>query len=106
MALKIKQIAKQRGFTMVQVAERLGVNPVSLSSAINGNPTVATLEKIANVLGVDVADFFDKEDKPTINGYVEIGGEIMKISSAVDLEKALEKAKKIGVIRPVECVKN
>ena len=95
MALKIKQIAKQRGFTMVQVAERLGVNPVSLSSAINGNPTVATLEKIANVLGVDVADFFDKEDKPTINGYVEIGGEIMKISSAVDLEKALEKAKKL-----------
>jgi len=95
MVLKIKQIARQRGFTMVQVAERLGVNPVSLSSAINGNPTVATLEKIANVLGVDVADFFDKADKPTINGYVDIGGEIMKISSAVDLGKALEKAKKL-----------
>lgn len=93
MALKIKQIAKQRGFTMAHVAERLGVNPVSLSSAINGNPTVATLEKIANVLGVDVADFFDKADKPTINGYVEIGGEIMKISEISDLERALDKAK-------------
>ena len=94
-ALKIKQIAKERGYTMVQVAERLGVNPVSLSSAINGNPTVATLEKIANVLGVNVSDFFEKDDRsPAINGYIEVNGEILKISSVADLEKALEKAKK------------
>lgn len=94
-ALKIKQLAKERGYTMVQVAEKLGVNPVSLSSAINGNPTVATLEKIANVLGVDVADFFEKDyGVPVINGYIEIGGEILKISSVFDLERALEKAQK------------
>lgn len=94
-ALRIKQIAKKRGYTMVQVAEKLGVNPVSLSSAINGNPTVATLEKIANVLGVDVADFFEKDDRsPVINGYVEVNGEILKILSVADLEKALEKAQK------------
>lgn len=94
-ALKIKQLAKARGYTMVQIAKELGINPVSLSTAVNGNPTVATLEKIANVLGVDVADFFEKDyGVPVINGYLEIGGEIMKISSVADLEKALEKAQK------------
>lgn len=94
-ALKIKQIAKERGYTMVQVAKELGINPVSLSTAVNGNPTVATLEKIANVLGVEVADFFEKSDKvPIVSGYVEVGGEILKISSIADLEKSLEKAQK------------
>lgn len=94
-ALKIKQIAKERGYTMVQVAEKLGVNPVSLSSAINGNPTVATLEKIANVLGVDIANFFEKSDKvPVVSGYVEVNDEILKILSVADLEKALEQAQK------------
>lgn len=94
-ALKIKQIAKERGYTMVQIAKELGINPVSLSTAVNGNPTVATLGKIANVLGVDISDFFEKDDRtPAINGYVEIDGEILKISSVADLEKALEKAKK------------
>lgn len=94
-ALRIKQIAKERGFTMVQVAEKLGINPVSLSTAVNGNPTVATLGKIANVLGVDISDFFEKNDRsPAINGYIEVNGEILKISSVADLEKALEKAHK------------
>lgn len=94
-ALKIKQIAKERGYTMVQIANELGINPVSLSTAVNGNPTVATLGKIANVLGVDVADFFEKDDRlPVINGYVEVNGEILKISSVADLEKALGKAQK------------
>lgn len=94
-ALKIKQLAKEHGYTMVQIAKELGINPVSLSTAVNGNPTVATLEKIANVLGVDVADFFEKDDRsPVVNGYVEVNGEILKISSVADLERALEKAQK------------
>ena len=45
---------------MQHVAEVIGVNRVSLSNSINGNPTIQTLEKIANALGVTVSELIDE----------------------------------------------
>ena len=57
--MRIKEVIQEKGLTINKVAELIGVNRVSLSSAINGNPTVETLEKIANALGVPVAELFE-----------------------------------------------
>ena len=46
MELRIKELCKEKGLTLQQVAEYMGVNRVSLSNSINGNPTIGTLEKI------------------------------------------------------------
>ena len=92
--LRIKQLVKEKGMTMAEVAKKLGVNPVNLSSAINGNPTLSTLSKIAEVLEVEVADLFEREEK-SIYGFVKIGGEILELSSFDDIEKALIKAKEL-----------
>ena len=91
--LKVKQIAKEKGLTMTKVAELMKVHPVNLSTTLNGNPTLTTLCKVAEVLGVEVADLFEREDRPTINGYVKVGIEMVEVSSISDLEKVLEKAK-------------
>ena len=91
--LRVKEIVKQRGLTLAKVAEMLDVHPVNLSTTLNGNPTIATLEKIANVLEVDFVELFEREDRPTINGYVKVGIEVVEVSSISDLEKVLEKAK-------------
>ncbi len=45
MELRIKELCKEKGLTLQQVAEYMGVNRVSLSNSINGNPTIGTLEK-------------------------------------------------------------
>ena len=95
MALRVKQIAKQKGLTMTKVAELMKVHPVNLSTTLNGNPTLTTLCKVAEVLGVEVADLFEKEDKPTICGFVKVGNDVMEISSVADLERVLEKAKSL-----------
>lgn len=58
MMLEIKAIIKREGYTVTSVAEKMGMTQVSLSRIINGNPTVETLEKIANVLNVDIGEFF------------------------------------------------
>ena len=50
--LKVKQIAKDKGLTMAKVAELMKVHPVNLSTTLNGNPTLSTLCKVAEVLGV------------------------------------------------------
>ena len=42
--LRIKEIAKSKGLTLTEIAEKLGVSKVSLSNSINGNPTVETLQ--------------------------------------------------------------
>lgn len=79
--LRIKEVAKQKGLTLTEVAQRMGISKVSLSNSINGNPTIETLSKIAEILGVHITDLFEPntEDFATLyrqndNGeYIEIG---------------------------------
>lgn len=91
--LRVKQIVKEKGLTMAKVAEMLEIHPVNLSSALNGNPTLSTLTRIAEVLGVEVAELFESENKPSIYGFVKIGEEVIEVASVSDLEKVTNKAK-------------
>ncbi|CEN33586.1 helix-turn-helix domain-containing protein [Capnocytophaga cynodegmi] len=57
--LRIKDILKEKALTQNELAEKLGVSQVALNKVINGNPTIETLLKIANVLEVDVRDLIE-----------------------------------------------
>jgi len=93
--LRIQEVLKLKGMTMNQLAEKLEINRVNLSNSINGNPTIATLEKIANILEVDVAELFAKPNTQNqISGFLEYNGEIYKIESILDLEILMEKIAK------------
>jgi len=93
--LRIKEILKLKGMTMNQLAEKLEINRVNLSNSINGNPTVKSLLKIAEILEVDVSELFAKPNtKNQISGYLEYNGEIYKIESISDIEKLIEKMEK------------
>ena len=84
--LKIKLIAKEKGMTLAKLAEEMGVHPVNLSSSLNGNPTLSTLTKIAEVLGVEVADLFEREEKVSVSGFIKVDNTIYEVSSVADLE--------------------
>lgn len=56
--LRIKDVLKEQGKTQIELSKALNVTPVGLNKIINGNPTVETLEKIADALEVDVRDLF------------------------------------------------
>lgn len=60
MSLRVKEVCKEKGITITQLAEILGIKQESLSRAINGNPTLDTLQKIANALNVPVSALFDE----------------------------------------------
>ena len=62
--LKIKEVIKNKGYSVTSLAEKIGMTQVSLSRIINGNPTVETLKKIATALDVDIRDLFNPT-KPT-----------------------------------------
>ena len=89
--LRIKEILKLKGLTMIQLAEKLEINRVNLSSSINGNPTLKSLLKIAEILEVDVTELFAKPiPKNNISGYLEYNGEIYKIERLSDVESFIE----------------
>lgn len=77
---------------MQEVADRIGIVRDTLTRQINGNPTVETLEKIANALEVDISELFapKKKEKETI-GFIKIDGVIHEIKSFDDLKNLLEK---------------
>lgn len=51
MPLRIKEVIKERGTTVQDLAERMGITRVGLSQHINGNPSVEVLERIASAIG-------------------------------------------------------
>jgi transcriptional regulator with XRE-family HTH domain len=58
---RLRQIRRQKDLTQEQLAEAVGVSPTFLSNlerGING-PSFDILQKLAEVLGVRVQEFFD-----------------------------------------------
>lgn len=66
MGLIIKQVLEEKGITVIELAQRLGVTRGACYSYINGNPTVDCLQRIAKAIDVDIRDLFgsDKQETP------------------------------------------
>jgi transcriptional regulator with XRE-family HTH domain len=79
MKLRVIEICKNVGITQKALAEKIEMSPVGLSKSINGNPTIETLEKIANALNVDISELFD--EKEPIFGVLIFNGNTYRIDS-------------------------
>ena len=75
--------------TMAQIAEKLGINPITLSQSLNGNPTLSRLTEVANVLGVDVSELFvsPRAGREEIHGCLFIDGDPVIVNSKDELMK-------------------
>ncbi|MCB6684209.1 helix-turn-helix domain-containing protein [Alistipes finegoldii] len=58
MELRVKEICKEKGMQMQELADKLGITRITLTRNISGNPTIGTLESIAAALGVSVPELF------------------------------------------------
>lgn len=87
MDLRVKELCKERGMLMEDLAQILGVTRITLTRNINGNPTMETLQKIATALNVQVWELFTASTTGEINGFVEYRGTIYKIQSKEDLQQ-------------------
>lgn len=57
----IKETIKAHGYTQKDVADALGIHYVTLQQNLSRNPTIATLRKIASVIGCPLGEFFADE---------------------------------------------
>lgn len=94
MPLKIKYVAKSKGMTMAQIADKLGINPITLSQSLNGNPTLSRLTEVANALGVDVSELFvQPRGKQDIHGCIFVDGKPTLVNSKDDLMELMSTLK-------------
>lgn len=87
--MRIKEVCKEKGITVSQLAEKMGIKQESLSRAINGNPTLETLERIASALNVDVPELFTSSSGSII-GVIRIRDTNYNINSVADLSRLLD----------------
>ena len=92
MTLRLKEILKERGESVSSFAGKVGITQANMSNIVNAksSPTLDTLIRIANALGIDITELFSKKTSEGISGYIEYQGIIHKITSFSDLRKLLE----------------
>lgn len=88
MELRVKEICKEKGMQMQELADRLNITRVTLTRNISGNPTVDTLEKIAAALGVEVVELF-KPQKSDFSAFIEFRGRLYRCHTIGGLEELL-----------------
>lgn len=76
--------------SLAQLAEAMNISAPTLTHALNGNPRLDTLQKIAEALDVPIARLLYDANK--IEGYISINGETSHFQSS---EEALKIIKEI-----------
>lgn len=97
MALRIKEVVKEKGMTINSLAEKMGINRVGLSNHINGNPSVEVLEKIANALEVNITELFTPSSGGII-GVIRIRNANYNINNVLDLSRLLDGIEKGEIV--------
>lgn len=94
MELRIKDILKEKGLTIKDVAERMGADSSNLAAALKkGNPKLSMLEDVANAIGCDIIELFKpnedsaKAPKGDNQALVLLDGEAYRLTKAKDVVK-------------------
>lgn len=90
LADNVRRICKERGKQMKDLAADMGIDPASLTRALNGNARLDTIEKIANALGVSMKSMFEPLDD--VEGYIRIGERVYQFNSRTELYQLLNKS--------------
>jgi transcriptional regulator with XRE-family HTH domain len=87
---RIRQLRKERGLSQVKLAVMADMDPATLNRLEQGkgNPNLKTLERVADALGVEVADFFPKAQRrsspePTLLNGLDDERRLSRFSEAI-----------------------
>lgn len=97
MVLRIKEVLEDKGISVIELADKLGVTRGACYNYINGNPTVEILTRIADAINAPITELFisnkpKTEEEHKIEFYVSIDGEMKKI----DKEEIIKFLKQTG----------
>lgn len=94
--MRFKETLEKCGITQMELADRLGINRVSVSRLLSEKNDIrlSTIEKIAKAIGCKVGDFFEDEMSGTdFTALVKSGNEFFCASSLKELEDIVSELK-------------
>lgn len=71
---RVKELCRERGIQLKDLASRMGIAPESLSRAINGNPQLSTVRGIAEGLDVPVSELFTADGQMPLTAIIVCEG--------------------------------
>ena len=87
MADNVRRICKGQGKQMKDLAASMGIDPASLTRALNGNARLDTVQKISTALGVSMKSLFEPLDD--VEGFIRIRGRIYQFNGREELDTLL-----------------
>ena len=87
LADNVRRICKEQGKQMKDLAADMGIDPASLTRALNGNARLDTVQKIATALGVSMKSLFEPLDD--VEGFIRIRGKVYQFNSREELCRLL-----------------
>lgn len=94
--MRFKETLEKCGITQMELADRLGINRVSVSRLLSEKNDIrlSTIEKIAKAIGCKVGDFFEDEMSGTnFTALVKSGNDFFCASSLKELEDIVSELK-------------
>ena len=89
LADNVRRICKEQNKQMKELAADMGVDPASLTRALNGNARLDTVKKIATALDVSIKSLFEPLDD--VEGFIRIHGEVYQFNCRKELNALLQK---------------
>ena len=96
--MDIKKTIKDKGYTISLVAEKMGINRVTLTNMISGNPTYNTMSRVAEAIGCSVVEFFadEREQESTdFAAFIRYNGVHYTADTLEEFNKIVEEIKSI-----------
>lgn len=99
--MRFKDVLNKYGVTQQDLADRMGMNRVSVSRLLSGKNDlrISTIEKIANAIGCPVAELFDKQNNvDAMSDFIALikqGGELYSASSIAEARDVLDKLESV-----------
>ena len=91
MGLNIEKVLHQKGLNKAKLAELLGrKDNRSYVTNLLKSPSYASLEKIADVLEVDVKDLFDDTKEEGLTALIEYIGDFFKANTIEELQNIID----------------
>ena len=87
LADNVRRLCKEKCKQMKDLAADMGIDPASLTRALNGNARLDTIQKIATALGVSLKSLFEPSDD--MEGFIRIRDKVYQFNSREELHKLL-----------------
>ena len=96
--LRIAEVLAEKGISKTEFARLMGIQKQNVNALLETN-NIRKIEEIAEKLGLKFSNLVtdtESDPQPTVSGYIELAGAIIKISSVEDIEMVLERLKASG----------